>query len=386
MNLQNIEKIFLLGKSRAFDKKEFLTQLNHHNIELQESYSDDVDVVVEGRMMTPYEQNLSDELYEKFGVMSVTIDTLERELAKHIDPNPLLMSLKLSNDKERLLVFIQNTMFDDALFLRLVKLYKWGGEDFFESDENRDVSSTFIARFYENIERNHNIQYATTGFIHLIAQTKSSELLSAIYELSPTKNHPKMLQALAMNPYIDEVLQKRLYKTEDEQILQALSQNQQLSLKIVEKLSTTPHYLVNMAQMLVLDEQKLELLSKSKTALALNATLPLTKQKEFVALGQKDINLALAKNSNLAQEVAFELLKSDDNELLEELYKNSALGEEFVTKAYEKGEFLASIAQNEATPIEILYQLQLDSRYERYVRTNEKFGRHIQSENIGWLV
>jgi hypothetical protein len=386
MNLKNLKKILLLGKSRAFESKEFLAQLSYHQIDLVDEYSDDVDAVIDGRMMTPYEQNLSDELYEKFGVMSVTIDTLERELAKHIDPNPLLMSLKLSNDKERLLAFIQNTMFDDALFLRLVKLYKWGGEDFFESDENRDVSSAFIARFYENIERNHNIQYATTGFIHLIAQTKSSELLSAIYELSPTKNHPKMLQALAMNPYIDEVLQKRLYQTQDENVQNALSHNTHLTLEMVKKLKSTPNFLANMAQRVVLDSQKLELLSESKVALSLNATLPLEKQKEFLALGQKEINFALAKNSNLAQEVAFELLKSDDNELLEELYKNSALGEEFVTKAYEKGEFLASIAQNEVTPIEILYQLQLDSRYERYVRTNEKFGRHIQSENIGWLV
>jgi hypothetical protein len=58
---------------------------------------------------------------------------------------------------------------------------------------------------------------------------------------------------------------------------------------------------------------------------------------------------------------------------------------ELLKKAYENGQYHESLAQNENTPVEILYQLQLDSRYERYVKTNAAFGQHIQSENIGWL-
>jgi len=47
---------------------------------------------------------------------------------------------------------------------------------------------------------------------------------------------------------------------------------------------------------------------------------------------------------------------------------------------------LEALAKNSATPIEILYQLQLDARLERIVKENASFGKHIQENNIGWEV
>ena len=46
---------------------------------------------------------------------------------------------------------------------------------------------------------------------------------------------------------------------------------------------------------------------------------------------------------------------------------------------------LTALAKNRNTPAELLYQLQLDKRLERYVMENPGFGEHIQRENIGWL-
>lgn len=60
---------------------------------------------------------------------------------------------------------------------------------FLENDDNRDVSAALIGRFYENIERNHNVQYATTGIYHLVQQTTNEQLL-VIANLAPTKNIP----------------------------------------------------------------------------------------------------------------------------------------------------------------------------------------------------
>jgi len=74
-------------------------------------------------------------------------------------------------------------------FLKLLKMYAWGGEDFFENDDNRDVSAAIILRFYKDIERNHNVQYATSGFIHLLAQTDNQELIRAILELEPLQKN-----------------------------------------------------------------------------------------------------------------------------------------------------------------------------------------------------
>ncbi|MDP2893730.1 MAG: hypothetical protein Q8N78_05115, partial [Sulfurimonas sp.] len=189
MNLKELEdkKILLFGKSRAFSMDEFASQLKFHRISIVTQFEEDVSLVVEGRMMTPYEQNAGDALYkERSGSIEfVSIDILEKELAKHIDANTLLMSLKLSRNKERLKSFIQNAMIDDELFFKLLKMYTWSSEDFFENDDNRDVSAAIIGRFYKNIERNHNVQYATSGFMHLISQTSNQELIETIAGLEP---------------------------------------------------------------------------------------------------------------------------------------------------------------------------------------------------------
>jgi hypothetical protein len=87
-----------------------------------------------------------------------------------------------------------------------------------------------------------------------------------------------------------------------------------------------------------------------------------------------------------------------DTALLREAYKepkyhlslahNTATPQDIIEALYGSGDvaILAALAANEATPIELLYQLQLDSRFARAVETNAAFGRHIQSQNIGWLV
>jgi len=139
-----------------------------------------VSLIIDGRMMTPYEEIESEKLYELKKYEFESIDSFESKLAKYLNEDALLMSLKLSGNKERLKSFIQNTTISDELFFKLLKMYSWGGDDFFESNDNRDISAAFISRFYENIEQNHNVQYATTGYVHLIKQTLDAKLLEVI--------------------------------------------------------------------------------------------------------------------------------------------------------------------------------------------------------------
>ena len=102
MNLQTLNKILLLGKPRAFSHEEFESQMKYQKIEIVKEFSEDVSLVIEGKMLTPFEQNLNDELYQSRDIHSISIDVLEKELALSMDANTLLMSLKLSHDKERL--------------------------------------------------------------------------------------------------------------------------------------------------------------------------------------------------------------------------------------------------------------------------------------------
>ncbi|MDD2651824.1 MAG: hypothetical protein PHX44_02085 [Sulfurimonas sp.] len=421
MNLQNLQnkKILLFGKSRAFSMDEFSAQLQVHKIIITSSYSDDVALVVEGKMMTPYEQNESNALYDEHGsgLEFVGIDVFEKEIAKYIDANTLLMSLKLSRNKERLKSFLQNSMIEDALFFKLLKMYVWGGEDFFENDDNRDVSAAIILRFYKDIERNHNVQYATSGFIHLLAQTDNQELVRAMLELEPMQKKSsaniKIKTLIAMRYDCDEAMQMALYGSGDASVLEALCKNENLSKTLLEKLLKEPEFAPLLARYIKLDNALFKkLLAVVPLALSKNETLTPEMQEQLVGLDASDVHISLASNEKIALAVVEKLLSFGTFELQETLYKNSATPTTLLFEAYKEGthhaavasnpntpqeilealansgniEVLKALAQNKSTPVEILYQLQLDSRLARTVKENPAFGRYIQQENIGWIV
>jgi len=385
MNLQSVEKIVLFGKPRALSQEEFESQMSHHAIEIVQEYSEDVTLLVDGRMMTPYEQNRSNELYETKNIESMNIDVLEKALVDAMDDDVLLMSLKLSHDKERLKAFIQNAMISDALFFKLVKMYSWSGEDFFENDDNRDVSAAFISRFYENIERNHNVQYATTGFIHLVNQLKDAQILNAIADLEPMAYHPKILCAIAMSSHITSKMQEKFYRMNTRVVYEALSFNKRLIPSLVKDFMEDEELGANVAKSIQLTQELFASLQKYASSLAGNESLDLGMQKELLALKNDAVNLSLASNSSLKQEIVSTLLKEQNQEVQEAMHENSATPAAVLELAYNEGKYLAALAKNENTPVEILYQLQLDRRYERSVKTNAAFGKNIQSENIGWL-
>ena len=414
MNLEDFKNktILLFGKSRAFDSEEFHTQLAFHNITLTQEYSDEVAAVVDGKMMTPYEQNKSDELYEQKGVHTLSIDVLEKALAKEIDADTLLMSLKLSHDKAKLKSFLQNSMIEDTLFLKLLSMYSWGGEDFFENDDNRDVSAALIVRFYENIERNHNVQYATTGIYHLVLQTQDVALLEAIAMLERVKNHTKILNALLTHEKVSKKILKRFLKMDDALLKEAMAHNPYLERSIAKELLKDEELAQIIARNIILDEELFEELFHYDEVLASNETLQPSMQKKLLELESKEVNFKLASNSAVDKQTLSHLLALDDMQLNKHIFANSACDEEIINKAYKDEQnfpalasntatpqkilqelfelkdekVLYELAKNENTPVELLYQLQLDSRFDRAVKTNAAFGKHIQSQNIGWLV
>jgi len=277
-------------------------------------------------------------------------------------------------------------MISDTLFFKLVKMFDWKNEDFFENDDNRDVSAAFILRFYENIERNHNVQYATTGFVHLVGQTKSAELLSAISLLEPMKFHPEIEATIAISEFCNETMQKRYFKQGKDTTLEALSLNQKLSLELVKEFLNDEKLGLNVAKSIKLDDELYEMFGDFKIGLALNETLSLDMQEKLLNLEDDEISYALSLNQSLEKSVLDKLLKSENEDIKKAIYENSSTPIEVLESAYKNSKYLEQLAKNISTPVEILYQLQLDSRYERYVKLNAGFGKHIQQENIGWLV
>ena len=414
MTLKILKKqtLLLLGKTRAFSYEEFLSQLEAHDISLVYEMNDEVRFIVEGRMMSPYEQNLSDALYEERKYEFLSIDVLEKLLADAMDADVLLMSLKLSNDKEKLKSFLQNSMFSDVLFFKLLKMYSWNGEDFFENDENRDVSAALIGRFYQNIQRNHNVQYATTGIYHLIEQTQNSALLEAISTLEPVRMHPKLKKSLAMHKDTPKSVLKKFLKQNDAVVKEAMAYNPSLDMMLIKELAKSEDLCDILAQNVKLNDMLFSFLEDSKNALAMNETVTSTMQTQLLALDDMTINLTLAENKALTKESVEKLFSYNDKELNATLYSNPATPQNILKEAFEdvanhpylaknpvmspqlleamfqegNAMVLDALARNENTPVAVLYQLQLDSRFDRAVKTNTAFGKHIQSENIGWMV
>jgi hypothetical protein len=441
--LQN-QKIFLFGKSRAFDKEEFAYQIQECHSTLVENYEDEVSFIVEGRLITPYEQNEFDRLYEaglkeKF----ISIDAFEKLLIQNIDEDSLLMSLKLSHDKARVLAYLKNSQINDTLFLKLMKLYDWQNEGFFDNDENRYVTAALISRFYKNIERNHNVQYATLGLMHLVQQSNNSDLIEVIAALEPlkkgvsnqslyaimisiakNKNTPdtvlKMLvkngnleirDIIASRENLDKNLQNMLLSLSDATLNETLCKNENIDVAIAQKLQES--YPETLAEHMRVDNAFFELWKqKSPSFLAKNKTLTCKMQERLLELNDRDVTTALSTNSNLYSDVidAIFLLKDDAINL--SLLANPAVKEEHLRQAYEEQNYHLSLAQNCSTPVDILeklgaskelevlkalcsnsstpvsllYELRLDQRLDRLVSENESFGEYIKTENIGWQI
>ncbi len=441
----NGKSIRLFGKSRALKGDEFTAQLKVHKIVLATSSDEKMDHIVEGRMINPIEQDEFDALYKQKAAPIITIDELERVLCESIEGSRLLMSLKLSGDKERLLGYLQNRFIDNALFLKLLALYDWQGEGFFENDVNRDVTAALITRFYENIERNHNVQYANMGLMHLIAQTDDSELIETIALLAPLQEGLKngcdnstrkilfaiveepatpervlkryirsgdvdLQTVIALRAGISPALQKELLMSGQEIITEALSFNP--SLETASALMMLDKYGENIASHSRLESGLFEIIiERSPEAAALNSSLDLEMQLRLADLDDS-VRASLASNEIVDLSIQRRLFETGESKTIEALARNSATSVDLLVEiaaheeyyealganintpeaifhtlfASSKTPVLAALAQNRATPTELLHQLQVDQRFARYVMENPGFGEYIQKENIGWLV
>jgi len=450
MNLDMLKNktILLLGKTRALDKNEFVSQLKQHNITCVDAYVDEVVCVVEGRMLNPVEQEEMERLYKENAAYFMMLSDLERDLCEQIDPDKLHMSLKLSGDEERLLSFLQNNFITDELFLRLISLYDWKGENFFENDDNRDTTAALIKRFYKDIEKNHNVQYATTGLLHLIIQTDNKELLETISNLEPIKKALreeqiengtfKILQAIALHPQtsapvikmfikyaplqikaqiatrndLGEKFQTHLHQEKSILINEYLAKNSTLDHRLAKEMIGGSEFTEDISLFIELDEDIFELLlEKYADLLAQNPSLSPKMIEKLFGLGERKILLALATNEALKEDDYERLYTMQDKEINHALALNAKVSVVMLQKLYEKGlshvalagntstpkeilsklssqedeEVLTALSKNTSTPVEVLCQLQLDKRYDRYVKENNSFGKYIQSDNIGWL-
>jgi len=399
------KSILLLGKTRALNAEEFDTLLKLHKIERAERCNHDVALIIEGRMMNPYEQEELAHLYETQQIPIVELSTIEEWLCRSIEPNRLLMSLKLSRNQERLVDFLKNPYISDTLFFKLLKLYDWQNEGLFDNDTNRDVTASIIGRFYGDLDRNHNVQHAMSGLAHLIERYGNADLIDAIADISPISRELKnpsdrsligILDAMALHSDTSEPilrllmserakllahreplgLEKELLMLGDEEVNVILSQNKTLSKEGADALEAShPHIIAS--NTVLCDTRFDRLYGKYPSYLASNPSLSPTMQQRLFESKDESVLDVLASNPIIQREILDRLFESGRFSM--QLAKNSALSQEKIKILFLRGEseVLSALAANVSTPIEILYQLSLDQRFERSVKTNPAFGKHI---------
>lgn len=238
MNLKELEnqKLYLFGKMRSLNLDELDTLLKNYNCERTSVMSDEVKFFVEGRMISPVAE---DQLYACTQDTSKTIlflEPFERALCEGLDDNRLLMSLKLSNNQDRLMVFLQNPYISDALFLKLFKLYDWHKEGLYDNDENRDMSSAFVMRFYSNKEHAMNVKYTNAGFMEVLNECEDSAFLDYIGAMTPIKNiinngadnsTMKIVERIIRHPYLSDKLLSYIEKNAHDSFKELLEQRRE---------------------------------------------------------------------------------------------------------------------------------------------------------------
>lgn len=414
MNYEDLggKSILVLGKTRAVSTEEFDTLLKLNKIERLGSYKEGVALIIEGRMMNPYEEAESVRLYELGIAPIIELSHFEEWLCKSIEPNRLLMSLKLSRNQERLVNFLKNPYITDELFFKLLKLYDWQNEGLFDNDANRDVTASIIGRFYTDLDRNHNVQYAMSGLAHLIERYGTEALIAAISELAPIarelktpsdRSYAGVLDTMALHSDTSEGilslligerakllahreplgLEKELLALNREEINTILSQNTTLSEDGAALLEHTYPQLI--ASNTRLSEERFDrLMKKYPHALAANATLTPKMQQWLYALGDETVFESLAANPTTENTILENLFETGRFRV--QLAMNPSLAPQKLEMLFlsQDTDVLLALAANLSTPIALLYQLSLDQRFERSVKTNPAFGKHIQTYNIGW--
>ncbi|WP_300367976.1 hypothetical protein [Hydrogenimonas sp.] len=205
------KKVLFLGKTKTMSDEDIALFLDQTDAKKARDENDEpIALIVLGRLINPLEEAYSDRKYKE-GVPVVDLRELESYYAGHIDPEALLGSLALFPNRERIINLLHNSAIGDDLFCEILRIYDWQGMGPFENDENRDVAGTLVARFYPEIEKNHNIQYSPVGPFLVAAQSGDEKLLEAMaeipdYEITQRSSDPWMPrtlhESLLINPHL----------------------------------------------------------------------------------------------------------------------------------------------------------------------------------------
>ncbi|RUM70362.1 MAG: hypothetical protein DSZ07_02610 [Sulfurovum sp.] len=392
--------VLFLGRVTNFTPEELTNFLESQGLKYANKYiGQEIAMTVLSTMLTPLEDDFSYTLYDA-NVPEIRLEEFEVYYTKHIKPNTLMMSLKLSNDQERLKRQLKNESFSDDVYLKLFKMYDWGSEGVYENDENRDVTITFVNRFYRpDGFRDPAMVYSPITLSNIARDAKTSDIIDAMltmpnHEIKQSRKEdlrPKNLrEILALNPNIAHENIRYLLSFNDARINSFLACNDAIRVDAQELIFAKSDAVTKLmlTQNNSLDDMLFNELLKSEDEIVrslltfqkitdsrLKAISDANLDEEvLVLLGENQqieevlekliglnprLDQRLSANRLLSREQLTTLYQKYGDEFILELSSNPQLDPKLLEEFYAKGneDVIVNIAKNPSTPQPILDEL-----------------------------
>ena len=363
--------VLFLGRVTNFTAEELTNFLEAQGMTYADKYiGQEIAFVVLSSMLTPVEEDISNNLYT-MKVPELRLVEFEKFYTKHIKPNTLMMSLKLSNDQERLKRLLKNSSFTDEVFLKLFKMYDWGGEGVYDNDENRDATITFVERFYRpNGFRDPAMVYSPITLSNIARDAKRADILDVMltmpnHEIKLSRKEdmrPKNLrEIIALNQNIASENIRYLLSFNDERINSFLACNSAITAKEQEYIYGKANVVtkIMLTQNSNLDDEIFkELLMEdemSQKSLLTFQKMTAKRIKYILEVGLSDKVIALLGENILIEDVTESLIGI--NRFLDyNLASNQVLSQELLSNLYETyaDEFMLPLSSNVNTSVELL--------------------------------
>lgn len=433
--------ILFLGRYTSLSTEEIKLFLEKFDIRYTDTLDDDVVMAVESTILSPLEEEIATEAYRN-KIPLYNTDQFDALYANELNSDSILMSLKLSNNQERLARLLHNRYLSDALFIKLFAMYDWRDEGMFDNSENMKIATLFAKRFFSKSRFDAATYHSPISVFEVAIISENPDLLEVMYDLplievKQSRSGPRRpvhtKEAIAVNPHANEKTLTRLYRLNDpgidyflalnpatphtlqEQIFErsdtdtkeALTQNSNLSPALFEKLAHIPSLWefqpVNTEKLAHLPTpippqigenehltpEVIAFLLKQEDAallenLAQNPSLTPRQLQRLYETGSETLYPAIASNPNTPPEILETLFAKNDHGIDRYLALNPNAPQTILGQLLARDDFEinCSLALNEALPITWLQQLQIDTRLLPYLKENSTFTENIL-HNLG---
>ncbi len=386
------KSILFLGRVHSLTKEEIELFLEKFDITYTDTLDENVKMVIESTIISPLEEEIAYEAYKK-KLPSFKAEEFEKLYALKLNQDSILMSLKLSNNQDRLFRLLRNIHLEDKLFIKLFNMYDWGEDGLFESSENMEVCTLFAKRFYKKDRFDPATFHSPISIFEIAIMSKDADVLESLFALPQMsvkqsrrgdKRPTNIKEALATNRHINSKTLDRLLRLDDRGVDYFLAQNSLLDEKIAFELLSRADTDTKIALSLNqnLNDSIFEELLKDKALLPYLLYGQKIDKSRFFKL--KELHHNIGVNENLSHEVIEMLIKKQDMQILKMLSLNETLTKEQLQKIYELGifELFSYLASNKNLPIDILKELykKNDFKIDRAIARNTSATKEMLEE------